>query len=195
MRRPRMSTGAWIFATAALVLAVAAPVSFAAATSTVAIGNTGNGYTAFVDPERQLVTANGAQPYQIVHGFVVAGASTGCTDLWLPPSGKALVVTSVTYRSNSAATTGAATVALSDQGCFASVNYDWFDASQEHEAQHVFPTGLPVPSLTIWNDSNAEVDAAFTGYLIPVGQLPASATARTGHPRGTLRGRTVPAHR
>ena len=35
MRRPHLSTGAWIFATAAVVLAVAGPVSYAAATSTV----------------------------------------------------------------------------------------------------------------------------------------------------------------
>lgn len=54
------------FATAAVVLAVAAPVGYAAATSIVVIGNTSYGATGAVDIERQLIPVEGEQPSQTV---------------------------------------------------------------------------------------------------------------------------------
>src|SRR5690348_4805392 len=96
MRRPHMSTGAWIFATAALVLAVGAPISYAAVTSTVAIGNTGSSTaTATVTGNHQLLTTTIASK-NVVH-VVGSASSDSCNLFYTPPAGKAIVVTSVTY--------------------------------------------------------------------------------------------------
>ena len=180
-----MSTGAWIFATAALVLGVAAPVSYAAATSTVAIGNTSNGSTAYVDGERQLVTVNGVQPAQVISGHVETAPTSHCNLLYTPPAGKGIVVTSVSYRSDNPDTSAAAfDVDLTRGPDCQFANYDVFDASQEHETQHTFPAGLPMPSLALWNGSGSFVDVTFTGYLIPASQVPASRIARrANYPR------------
>jgi hypothetical protein len=188
-----MSTGAWIFATTALVLGVAAPVSYAAATSTVAIGNTANGSTALVDTERQLVTVNGAQPYQIVHGVVGVGGGA-CATLYTPPAGKAVVVTQVTFDLGSG-TAGTESYGVLETGGCGGV-YDYADTAAAYEAQsHTYPSGLPLPSVGIYNGTgNAAIFVTFTGYLIPAGQVPPAA-AMTPKALQKFGKRTAPAGR
>jgi hypothetical protein len=186
-----MSTGAWVFATAALVLAVAAPVSYAAATSTVAIGNTTNALTALVDNERQLVTVDGAQPFQTVHGVIGVGGGA-CGTLYTPPTGKAVVVSQVTFDLGSG-TAGQESYGVLESGGCGGV-YDYADTTDAYQAQsHTYPSGLALPSLAVYNGtSNAAIFVTFTGYLIPAGQVPPSAPL----PRSTvnkLERRTAPA--
>jgi hypothetical protein len=164
-----MSTGAWIFVTAALVLAVAAPVSYAAATSTVAIGNTTNGSTAFVDSERQLVTVNGVQPFQVVHQLNLVSA--GCQSIYTPPAGKALMITSVNYDIGSGASGTESYLAITDASC--GTYYDIADTTQAYDVQRAnFSPGLPVPSVGVYGFGNGSDLVDITGYLIPAGQLP-----------------------
>lgn len=181
MRRPRMSTGAWIFATAALVLAVAAPVSYAAATSTVAIGNPSGDYTAQVDNERQLVTVDGAQPHQMVR-FAVVVSPNSCQVVYTPPAGKGLVVTQVTFRA-ALGTAGQTTeMFLDDSTCVNGYDYATTTDANSSEA-HTYPGGLAVANLGLNVDGPGFGVVYVSGYLIPAGQVPAS----SAHANQTLR--------
>ena len=169
MSRPRLSLGAWIFATAALVLAVAAPVSYAAVTSTVAIGDTTNAQIANVVDQHLLTSPTGTQNQ-------VAGAnavSPGCNTVYSPPAGRAIVITSVTYDVGSGtAGTEAFTGLVST--CPAGNFYDYGDTTQAYDTfQHTFPVGLPLTNLAVYASSASSNDTfSFTGYLIPTNQLP-----------------------
>lgn len=67
---------------------------YAAATSVVSIGNPNNNATAVVTPTHQLQTALTA-PSNVVHAFVFI--PSGCSTLYTPPTGKAIMVTQITY--------------------------------------------------------------------------------------------------
>src|SRR6059058_4707459 len=102
MRRPRMSTGAWIFASVIAAAVIAPTAVYAAATSTVAIGNTANSNTATVTTQHQLLSTI-VGPKQVVH-FEGGTGTSGCFPVYTPPAGKAIVVTSVAYDLGSAVT-------------------------------------------------------------------------------------------
>jgi hypothetical protein len=177
MPNRKLSTGAWIFATAALVLAVAAPVSYAAATSTVAIGNTANSNTALVDPARQLVTVEGAPPSQVVH---VSTGGQGCVQVYTPPSGKAIVVTAVTWQLGSGTAGVHDEADLTDYPC--NVVYDDAFTVQAYDVQRqTYPTGLPMPAVGLYapNNGGNYAGISVTGYLIPASQLPPATQMRT----------------
>jgi hypothetical protein len=179
-----MSTGAWIF-TSVVTAAVIAPTAvYAAATSTVAIGNTGNSATATVTTQHQLLTAVVA-PRDVVHGSGYAGPGQTVA-VYTPPAGKAVVVTSVTYDLYSGMagtdTYGYLTPAT---------NFDVYDIAETAQAydsrQATFPAGLPMPSIGIVNPTTSgSVYISFTGYLIPVSQLPAGASDATAMPARPL---------
>lgn len=176
MQRPHMSTGAWIFATAALVLAVGAPISYAAVNSTVAIGNTGTGNTttATVTANHQLLTTTIAAK-DVVRA---SGGSVGACPFYTPPAGKAIVVTSVTYNvfNNPVGNDFAAYLRDGCSGYADDVETTEADMSESH----TFPIGLPMSSIGLTRSSSAGTGSAgvfITGYLIPVSQLPATAAA------------------
>jgi hypothetical protein len=184
MRRPHMSTGAWIFASVVAASVIAPTVVYAAATSTVAIGTTANSSTANVTTQHQLLTATVA-PRDVVR-FDGAVAGTVCQPLYTPPAGKAVVLTSVTFD----VATGTAGVAaygyLLDASC--GTIYDYVDSRQASETQsRTYPIGLPMPSVGIFGGSGQVVIRAYiTGYLIPASQLPAAAPNQAALPADPL---------
>jgi hypothetical protein len=174
MRRPHLSTGAWIFLSV-VTAAIVAPVGvYAAATSTVSIGNTNNANTATVTPTNQLQTTMIA-PKSVVRfeGAVATGGN--CSSIYTPPTGKAFVVTQITYDLGTG-TTGNEAYAELEESCPGSYPFDFADTSQAFETQtHTFPTGLPVAAVNIWcGAGNGFCIASGTGYLIPATQLPAA---------------------
>ena len=179
MRRPHLSTGGWIFASVVTVSLIGAPAAvYAASTSTVSIGNPTGTTTANVDPERQLLT-NAATPSTVVHGSVLDETSA-CVALYSPPAGKAVVVTSITYAIGDGGGSQGPLVELSDESCTAAPYDVAATVSGKDTFQHLFPAGLPMPSLGI--DGGDDTTVTFTGYLIPAGQLPtapADSHART----------------
>jgi hypothetical protein len=175
MRGLHMSTGAWIF-TGLVTAAVVAPTAvYAAATSTVAIGNANGAATATVTGNHQLLTTTVA-PKDVVHA--VGSASNSCAAVYVPPAGKAIVLTSVTYdmfnntagNQNFAVLTGLAGAACTGP-------YDVVDTDLVNESEtRIFPIGLPMPSVGI-QASGGTVQVYLTGYLIPASQLPAAPPA------------------
>ena len=94
MRRPHMSTGAWIFA-GLIGAAIVAPVSVYAATVTnVRLLGAGSTTAAVVTPQHQLLTTQ-TDPKRVIH--VNAGVPGPCKAVYTPPSGKGFVLTSVVY--------------------------------------------------------------------------------------------------
>lgn len=171
MRLPQfhMSNGAWIFASA-VAMAVIAPAVYAAANSIVAIGNQSGTTTAFVTPTRQLQTVTTA-PTNIVQRF--SGANAGqCAPVYTPPSGKAIVVTQITYKLGTGTQGAESYGLLTDAGC--NNVYDLADTIDAHETQsHSFPTGRPMPSIALDNYvGSGAIQITVTGYLIPASQLP-----------------------
>jgi hypothetical protein len=166
-----MSTGAWIFATTALVLAVGAPVSYAAVTSTVAIGNRTNNATATVTGQHQLLTTTIA-PKDVVR--VARGAvGNACAVVYTPPAGKAIVVTSVTYEI-AGFTSGDRRHAYLEDIC-SGMTYDAVETDQTHITEaHTFPIGLPMSAVAIDYNGDGIANAFITGYLIPASQMPAA---------------------
>ncbi len=109
------------------------------------------------------------------HGF--GSSSGGCTAVYTPPAGKA-VVTSVTYDLGTG-TAGSGEVGhLRDANCS-----DLYDVEETREAyateQHSSPTGPPMPSIGV-NSTPGYFAVFFAGYLIPASQLPATATPAHG---------------
>src|SRR3954451_14324055 len=86
MRRPRMSTGAWIF-TGLICAAVIAPTTVYAATiARFALVSPSGKYSAGITAERQLLTV-AAGAAQIVR--ISGGSNTGnCKAIYTPPAGK-----------------------------------------------------------------------------------------------------------
>ena len=176
MRRPHMSTGSWLFAGLIGAALITPAGVYAAVNSHVAIGNIGNSTTASVDAEHQLLTTIVA-PNAIVriHGRT---GTYGCTVIYTPTSGKALVLLSVTVLTTSANEVDIA------EGAICAHQYDAFLMGANQAQQHTYPAGLPLSRLSLDNTATYAAILA-TGYLIPASQLPATmpATAHGGPPR------------
>ena len=171
MRRPRMSTGAWIF-TGLVCAAIIAPASVYAATLTrIALYNSSGTYAAGVTPQHQLLTTPiGANVIVRIGG---GSATANCKTIYTPPTGKAIVVTSVVY------TFGTGVAGQEQFGGLGPINctaiYDQFDGVQAYDTiQHTYPTGLPMSSVAISNSANKLVNVFIVGYLINSSSLPAA---------------------
>ncbi|HET7056990.1 MAG TPA: hypothetical protein VFI12_11040 [Thermomicrobiales bacterium] len=167
-----MSTGAWLFCGIVAAALIAPAGVYAAVNSHVAIGNVGNATTATVDAEHQLLTAVVA-PSDIVRISGAANvASNGCSVIYTPPTGKALVLVNVTVELEiQPGGTFVADVISSRKDCGAPV--DWFETTVDrHEEQHTYPAGLPLARLSLGTGYASGIWA--TGYLIPASQLPAT---------------------
>ena len=175
MRRPifplHMSTGAWIFASAVAVALIASPTIYAATSSIVAIGNTTGNTTAFVTPgTRQLQTVTTA-PSNLVHA--VKGVNGGCTPVYTPPAGKAIVVTQVTFSLGSATQGVENFGGVFGPGCSAATIFDQVDTVQAYESEsRTYPTGVPVAGVAA-TSYGGYISVFVSGYLIPATQLPA----------------------
>lgn len=173
MRLPHLSTGAWIFASVIAAGILTPTAVYAAASSTVAVGNTGNGVTAFVTSDHQLLTTP-ISPKDVIHRFVGATGGVHCTPVYTPPAGKAVVVTSISYDLGSGTAGTEEWAELTDSGCGAI--YDIGDTTQGYDTQqHVFAAGVPMQSVGVYVGSNATAYATIDGYLVPASQLPAAA--------------------
>ena len=177
MRVPHPSTGAWI-CIGLIGAAIAAPATvYAAASSTVAIGNTTGTQTAKVTTNHQLLTTP-IDPASVV--TIANSVSAGCKTIYTPPAGKAIVVTDATY------TVGTGVEGSEDygglfagSGCGTIVD-QWDNVKKFDSLQRVFPTGLPMASVSANNNTTPAINVFLHGYLIPVGQLP-HASAATPH--------------
>lgn len=167
---------------AAVAAAAIVPVSaHAAGPSTVVIGNPNNNSTAVVTQTHQLQTTIIA-PKDVLH-FAVGIAPGTCGPVYTPPTGKAIVVTQITYDLGSGAQGTESYGELATSGC--SAIYDIGDTVQAYEAQsHTFPTGLPMPSVYINNGSSVPILVTLTGYLIPATQLPEEGPQAAGPIKG-----------
>jgi len=167
MRRPDMSTGAWLFCGIVTAALIAPAGVYAAVNSHVAIGNVGNSTTATVTPDHQLL-ATTIDPKSIVR-FSGGNLSGGCQPIYIPPAGKALMITNVTFELDSGAPGAHSIEYLLNGDCV-----DYYDVVVTTQAyfteQHTYPAGLPVASLAISNNYLASVFVV--GYLIPASQLP-----------------------
>jgi hypothetical protein len=183
MRLPQfhMSNGAWIFASA-VAMAIIAPVVYAA-TSVVVIGNANGAATALVTRTHQLQTVTTA-PTNVVNAVGVTGP--GCETVYTPPSGKAIMVTQVTY---DLGTGNAGTEAYGVLTDASSAVRDFADTEQGFESEsRTFPTGLAMSGVGICsNIGNSEVIVAVSGYLIPATQLPPEPPQYHGRIKGMAR--------
>jgi hypothetical protein len=173
MRRPRMSTGAWIFA-GLVCAAVIAPITvYAASVSKVAIGSTTNANVASVTAQQQLLTTV-IGPSRVVRADTVA--HSGCTTVYTPPAGKAIVVTSVVYNYGSGTAGGENFGGLFSAGC--DVIYDQIDQTEKFGSiQHTFPTGLPMNGVAATNDGGP-ITVFIVGYLIDASALPPNSASQ-----------------
>ncbi|MBV9871760.1 MAG: hypothetical protein JO214_14160 [Frankiaceae bacterium] len=173
MRRPHMSTGAWIFASVVAAAIIAPAGVYAAASQTVAIGNAANSATATVNSIGQLQT-NPTGPKNIVHfsGTVFSGA---CGPLYQPPAGKGIVLTEVSVDIGTGAPGAESYGGLTDASCQGP--YDIFDTIGGYEIQsRTYPVGLPMAGVGYNNlVGNGYVFVTGVGYLIPAAQVPAAA--------------------
>ena len=174
MRRPRMSTGAWIF-TGLICAAVIAPASvYAASLTKIALYNSSGTYAAAVTPDHQLLTTpTGSNRVVRISG----GSNTAnCKTIYTPPAGKAIVVTSVVYDFGSGSANVEQFGGLGPVNCTAI--YDQFDGVLAFQTiQHTYPTGLPMSSIAISNSTNKLVNVFIVGYLINSTSLPSGAAA------------------
>jgi hypothetical protein len=168
MRRPHMSTGAWIFASVVTAAVVAPTAVYAAVNSRVAIGNTSNEVTASVTDHHQLLSTTIA-PKDVVRANAES-TGKGCTAVYTPPAGKGMVVSAVTYE---LLNDGPATGFLTDAVCTANAEpYDYADATGLQATQHTFPLGLPMRSVGLWNRASDRIEVVIYFYLIPASDLP-----------------------
>lgn len=171
MRRPfnspHMSAG--FFATAVAAAAII-PVSVrAAGPATVTVGNPSGSTTAYVTPMRQLQTTIIA-PINVVSATGLVESGGTCETVYTPPPGKGIVVTQITYDLGSGAQGTESNVELVP-GC--NSPEDYADTVQAHEEKsHTFPTGLPMPDVTLANFGPTPIYITLSGYLIPATQLP-----------------------
>lgn len=175
-RRVRMSTGAWVFA-GLIGAAAVAPVSvYAASIAKTAIAGT-NGTVASVTPQHQLLTTTIA-PSQVVH--IAVASYVTCKSVYKPPTGKAIVVTSVVYNYGSGSAGVENYGGLTTSNCLGNV-YDQIDTVQAYETlEHTFPIGLPMPTIGLTNNGSGTIAVFITGYLVDASQVRASFVARTG---------------
>jgi hypothetical protein len=168
MRRPTMSTGAWIF-TGLICAAVIAPASVyaAAAAKTQLIGST-TSHIAGVTAQGQLLTVAIA-PNKVVRAE--AGVPGPCKAIYVPPPGKAIVVTSVVYTYGSGVQGNEDFGGLfSGPGCGDIV--DQIDQIEKFGSiQRTYDPGLPMAS--VYGDSTGgQINYFITGYLIDASSLP-----------------------
>jgi hypothetical protein len=161
-----MSTGAWIF-TGLICAAVIAPTSvYAASITKVLLVGPGGTNVASVTAQHQLLTAP-IPPSQVVRAVKVA--HSGCTTVYTPPAGKAIVVTSVVY------TFGSGTPGVENFGGLFNAScgtiYDQIDGVQAFDTiQHTWPTGLPLSGVSMTN-SGGDITVFVYGYLISASSL------------------------
>jgi hypothetical protein len=179
MRHPRMSTGAWIFCGLVCAAIVAPTAGYAASITKVLVVGPGGTNTATVTPQHQVLTAPVAAS-QVVN--VVKVVHSGCTSVYTPPTGKAIVVTSVVYNFGTGTPGSEAFGGLFNAGC--NRIYDQIDGVQAFDTlQHTWPTGLPMNAVAA-TSSGSDITVFVTGYLIGSGSLPKSATPTS---RGALK--------
>lgn len=178
MRRPRMSTGAWIF-TGLICAAVIAPASvYAASITKVALAGSSGTHVAGITTQHQLLTAPIA-PSRVVRGVAVS-LSSGCKTVYSPPAHKAIVVTSVIYNFGSGTAGVEHFGGLTTASC--STIYDQIDGVQAYDTiEHTFPSGLPMPSVGITNSGAGDITVFVYGYLIDATGLPSAATSHLGN--------------
>lgn len=168
MRRPRMSTGAWI-CTGLIAAAVIAPTTVYAASlaKTALVGLRGTN-TADVTRQHQLLTTP-IGPSRVVHAN--AGVPGPCKAIYTPPAGKAIVVTSVVYTYGSGVQGSEDFGGLfSGAGCGDIV--DQIDQIDKFGSiEHTFPTGLPMKAV-YGDSSGGQINYFLTGYLINAADLP-----------------------
>jgi len=177
MRRPHLSTGAWLFSGIVAAALITPAGVYAAVNSRVAIGNAGaSSVTATVTQQHQLLTTSVA-PRDIVRISPPTNPTSDCRELWVPPVGKALVLLSATVEIDRYGTGPRVYVTLNDGstdlGC--TNLYDSWDTDQAGFAeQHTYPAGLPLSGLWMARGGaiNASAFVTATGYLIPLSQLP-----------------------
>jgi hypothetical protein len=180
MRRPKLSTGAWIF-TGLVTAAVLAPVGVYAATSTVTIGNATGTTTAKVTSNQQLLTTN-VLPGNVVN--IASSVGSECDPIYTPPTGKGIVVTNATF-SLGTGTAGQESYATLGEGDGTDA-FDQFDTSQAFETeQHTYPTGLPMRSIGSCNLADVPVYVSIQGYLVPAAQLPPVAAGAAAGAKAT----------
>ena len=180
MRRAdiHMSNGAWIFASAVAV-AIIAPGVYAASSSIVSIGNPNNNATALVTTgTRQLQTVTTA-PGNLVHTWKGV-PNGGCTPVYTPPAGKAIVVTQVTFSAGSGAQGSENFGGVFGPGCSSGSQFDMFDTVQAYESEsRTYPTGVPLAGVAAFS-SGGYSWVFVSGYLIPAANLPPEAPQVSG---------------
>lgn len=180
MRRPRMSTGAWIFA-GLVSAAVIAPATVYAATITKVALVGSDGTTAGVTPQHQLLTVP-IGPSKVVHAVKVV--HSGCTVVYSPPAGKAIVVTSVVYNFGSGTQGTEVFGGMFGPGCTAANQVDQIDQIDKFgSVEHTFPTGVPLANVS-FTSSGSDLAVFVVGYLIDATSLPA---ASLSHVSGTTK--------
>jgi hypothetical protein len=180
MRRPRLSTGAWIF-TGLICASLIAPAGVYAASVAKVVLATPTGTTAAITPQHQLLTTT--IPSSRVVRVVGGSISVGCKSIYTPPKGKAIVVTSATYTYGSGTTGNEHFGGLGPASC--STIYDQIDTAQAYDTvQHTWPTGLPLPSVGISNSGAGLINVFIVGYLVDASALPARTAMQQ---RGTVK--------
>jgi hypothetical protein len=187
MRRPHLSTGAWLFSGIVAAALITPAGVYAAVNSRVAIGNPGNALTATVTSQHQLMTTTVA-PSQVVRAVTVS-ISAGCKAVYSPPAHKAIVVTSVIYNFGSGTNGVEHFGGLTTAGC--SAIYDQIDGVLAYDTiEHTFPMGLPMPSVGITNSGAGDITVFVYGYLIDSSALPSTASSQVSHAvKGLSQGR------
>jgi hypothetical protein len=172
VRRPHMSTGAWIF-TGLVSAAVLAPASVYAVTASDVrlVGSPAANY-ASVTTQHQVLTAP-ISPQNVVTAVTVV--QSGCQTVYTPPAGKAIMVTSVTYNYGSGTAGVENFGGLLDGAC--SKVYDQIDGVAAYDViQHTFPTGIPMAGVAATSSGTGAITVFIQGYLIPSSAVPAHAT-------------------
>ena len=169
MRRPKMSTGAWIF-TGLVCAAVIAPVSVYAATVTNVRLLGASGTVAGVTSQRQILTTQIA-PSHVIHA--AKNVNGPCTVVYTPPAGKGIVVTSVVYNYGSGVQGNENFGGLFNPGCSGSNSIvDQIDQVDKYGSiQHLFPTGLPMKGVSA-TSAGGTISVFITGYLVAASDLP-----------------------
>jgi hypothetical protein len=169
MRRPRMSTGAWI-CTGLICAAIIAPATvYAASITKVLVAGPGGTNVATVTAQHQLLTAQ-ISPSQVVRVVKGVPSGGGCTTVYTPPTGKAIVVTSVVYNFGSGTNGVENFGGLFNNGC--TKVYDQIDGVQAFDTlQHTWPTGLPMAGISM-TAAGGEITVFIYGYLISATSLP-----------------------
>jgi hypothetical protein len=187
MRRPQLSTGAWLFCGIVAAALIAPAGVYAAVNSRVAIGNPANAVTATVTNQHQLMTTTVA-PNQVIRAVAVS-QHVGCKPVYTPPAHKAIVVTAVIYDFGSGVQGTEHFGGLSNATCGPA--YDQIDGVQAYDTiEHTFPIGLPIPSVGLANGGQGDITVFVYGYLIDSTALPPAAASNvSGAVKGMSTGR------